>query len=408
MIRSLFICSLKGDIIIEKHWGGHVSRSIIEQFFMEASKHATGDAPPIVSTPKFFIFHIQAGDLYFVCPVQGEVPPLYVFEFLQRVVAIFKEYFGEVNEESLKSNFVSVYELLEELMDGGIPFMTESNVLKEIVYPPSILSALGAASISTVLPEGVLTNIPWRKANVKYTANEIYFDITEEMDGIFDGNGMLVASTVHGTIECQSKMSGVPDLTLRLTNPRMLDDWSFHPCVRYARFEHERVVSFVPPDGSFRLMTYRINQQIQAPLYCKPQISFGDTGGKVNVMVGTKNCGGKTVENVVVHIPFGPSICSVNLSPTLGTVSFDDISKVCKWDIGKIPKDKAPLLTGNISLSPGAVAPESGPTVTVEFHVEMFAVSGIKVDTLTLHNETYKHFKGVRSVTKAGRFICRS
>lgn len=69
----------------------------------------------------------------------------------------------------------------------------------------------------------------------------------------------------------------MPDLTLSFVNPRLLDDVSFHPCVRFKRWEvrfaahflcivdvaficsqSERVLSFVPPDGNFRLMSYHI------------------------------------------------------------------------------------------------------------------------------------------------------
>lgn len=33
-------------------------------------------------------------------------------------------------------------------------------------------------------------------------------------------------------------------------------------CVRLARFENDRTISFVPPDGSFDLMTYRLSTQV--------------------------------------------------------------------------------------------------------------------------------------------------
>ena len=32
-------------------------------------------------------------------------------------------------------------------------------------------------------------------------------------------------------------MSGMPDLTLSFMNPRLFDDVSFHPCVRFKRWE---------------------------------------------------------------------------------------------------------------------------------------------------------------------------
>jgi hypothetical protein len=40
-----------------------------------------------------------------------------VFEFLYRFVNISKSYFGKLDEESVKNNFVLIYELL----DGGSP-----------------------------------------------------------------------------------------------------------------------------------------------------------------------------------------------------------------------------------------------------------------------------------------------
>jgi AP-3 complex subunit mu len=90
------------------------------------------------------------------------------------------------------------------------------------------------------------------------------------------------------------KLSGMPDLTLSFVNPRLLDDISFHPCVRFKRWEvrreivlllngagicsfsvgfgeaiilidvylqSEKVLSFVPPDGNFRLVSYHIGSQ---------------------------------------------------------------------------------------------------------------------------------------------------
>ena len=36
-----------------------------------------------------------------------------------------------------------------------------------------------------------------------------------------------------------------------------LEDVKFHQCVRLSRFENDRTISFIPPDGEFELMSYR-------------------------------------------------------------------------------------------------------------------------------------------------------
>ena len=38
-----------------------------------------------------------------------------------------------------------------------------------------------------------------------------------------------------------------------------------HPCVRLSRYERDRVMSFVPPDGKFKLASYSVNTSGQVP-----------------------------------------------------------------------------------------------------------------------------------------------
>jgi AP-1 complex subunit mu len=41
-----------------------------------------------------------------------------------------------------------------------------------------------------------------------------------------------------------------------------LEDVKFHQCVRLTRFENDRTISFIPPDGEFELMSYRLNTSV--------------------------------------------------------------------------------------------------------------------------------------------------
>ena len=41
-----------------------------------------------------------------------------------------------------------------------------------------------------------------------------------------------------------------------------MEDVKFHQCVRLSRFENDRTISFIPPDGEFELMSYRLNTQV--------------------------------------------------------------------------------------------------------------------------------------------------
>ncbi len=69
-------------------------------------------------------------------------------------------------------------------------------------------------------------SIWWRKKGVKYTNNEIYLDVVEEIDCSIDTNGLMVSCDVSGEILVNCKLSGMPDLTLSFTNPSIIDEVS--------------------------------------------------------------------------------------------------------------------------------------------------------------------------------------
>lgn len=358
-----------------------------------------------------------------------------------------------------------VYQLLEEMMDYGYPLTTEPNALKSMIKPPTVMNklttaAMGGSTISDTLPNGTISNMPWRKTGVKYLQNEIYLDIIEEIDSILDKSGSIITSEVSGIISANSRLSGVPDLTLTFVDPNLIDDCSFHPCVRYNRFERDKVVSFVPPDGTFELMKYRVHTHgpAVAPIFCQPQLTFDNNNGSISITIGTKpihslkilnkNAGPIVLEDVVVIIPFSKFLRTANLKVSTGTVLFDEASKVAKWNVGKLSGDKYPSLNGTLLLvpyNPNAVAASTSmssttntsghttlashlssnsnsgsgsnsnytevliaPVIEIQWKVPMASISGLAVSSLQLTNERYKPYKGVRTVAKSGKFLIRS
>lgn len=54
--------------------------------------------------------------------------------------------------------------------------------------------------VSDTLPTGQLSNVPWRRTGVKYTNNEAYFDVIEEIDAIIDKSGSTVCAEIQGYV----------------------------------------------------------------------------------------------------------------------------------------------------------------------------------------------------------------
>lgn len=266
-----------------------------------------------------------------------------------------------------------------------------------------------------------------------------------EVDVIYDGNGTVVSSGVRGTIECKSHLSGVPDLTLLFVNPSaIIDDCSFHPCVRYARWEREQCVSFVPPDGSFTLMNYRATSDKatgQCPVFCRPVITWREGSARASFVLGMKpfatsgvaiNSISSTsvtktssssfgsnatligpadlpVEDLQLVVHFPDAIKSVDLSADVGTVSVDPKTNVVTWTVGKFPKDKSPELSGTIYVAPGALTPPvESPYAVLRFTLPNQSASGISVRDVLLTNEKYKFFKGIKTTLKAGTVHIRT
>ncbi|KAF8609266.1 clathrin adaptor mu subunit [Ceratobasidium sp. AG-I] len=367
--------------------------------------------------------HRSAGGLHILCPVRGDVDPSLVFSFLDVVVQTLQDYLGEISPASLKDNFDVVYQLLEEMLDEGYPLTTESNTLRDIVLPPSmlnkILAATGVSGLAAVAPAPFSSPIPWRKAGLRYNNNEIYFDIIEELEATVGRSGNVVASNVWGRIICKCSLSGTPDLSLALANSKALRDYSFHPCIRLQKFLQTSVLSFVPPDGNFTLLTYQLPVPSPNPAAPPPlPIQL-----KSDVVLGEYNCtfeltatarSSKTLENVVVEFRLGESAISAEctltgggsggqtgggfgaLTANGGSVrwAFDPQSKVLRWEIPSLT-GMAQHLKGSFSSS--EQAPKPSRSLLVNFEIPQNSLSMIKIDQLRVTGESYKPYKGVRS-----------
>lgn len=51
-----------------------------------------------------------------------------------------------------------------------------------------------------------------------------------------------------------------------------LDDCNFHECVQLQDFETSRTLSFIPPDGEFVVLNYRVTGEFRAPFRVFPAI----------------------------------------------------------------------------------------------------------------------------------------
>jgi len=63
-----------------------------------------------------------------------------------------------------------------------------------------------------------------------------------------------------------------------------MEDVKFHQCVRLSRFENNRTISFIPPDGEFELMSYRLSTQVK-PLIWTEVIVQTHSGSRIEYQI---------------------------------------------------------------------------------------------------------------------------
>ncbi|WFD31863.1 hypothetical protein MSPP1_002903 [Malassezia sp. CBS 17886] len=398
--------------------------------------------------------HIKVGELRLLCPVSRDVDPLLPFEFLRKVVDVLQVYLvgstdpALLTEELICDHFDVVYQLLEEMLDGeGNVLLTEVNTLKDIVLPPSWLDKLVQTVGLGSAPERTRTTlsspVPWRRPNSKYPRNEVYFDVIESLDGIVARDGHPVTLDLYGRIRCNAKLSGVPELTVLLSDPSLVDDAAWHPCVRQHAWASARKLNFVPPDGEFELGEFRLRSSLAADassLPGRPRGRRADATLPVSLQVhlGEKDAGApravpfsitvapclsasQALEDVVVEWNLGDGAQGVDASaheidtaphstglgsaswapdvgvaqaPTNGSMVFDRQSRLLRWTIEKLPAIRKSVLKGSLLMGAGPCRPLYA--LQVRFAVAGESRSGLRITSIHLDKQPYVPVKGVR------------
>ena len=264
---------------------------------------------------------------------------------------VFTEYFKELEEESIRDNFVIIYELFDEMMDFGYPQTTETNILKEYITQESFMLTLTAPT--EVKPPTAVTNaVSWRSDGIKYRKNEVFLDVIESINLLANSNGNVVRSEILGSIKMRVYLSGMPELRLGLNDKVLLDnsgrggkgkavemeDIKFHQCVRLSRFDNDRTISFIPPDGDFELMSYRLNTQVKPLIWCECLIeNYSGTRMEYTIKAKSQFKRRSTANNVEISIPVPEDADSPKFKTTIGTAVYAPESNTLVWKIKQFP-----------------------------------------------------------------------
>ncbi|OIT02222.1 PREDICTED: AP-1 complex subunit mu-2-like [Nicotiana attenuata] len=420
---ALFLLDMKGRCLISRDYRGDVSAQQVEKFFsklLEKEGDIESHGPVCYENGINYMF-IQHNNIYLMAASRQNSNAASLLFFLHRVVDVFKHYFEELEEESLRDNFVVVYELLDEMMDFGYPQYTEAKILSEFIKTDAY-----RMEITQHPPMAVTNAVSWRSEGVFYKNNEVYLDVVEHVNLLVNSNGQLIRSEVNGALKMRAYLSGMPECKLGL-NDRLileaqgrptkgksidLDDIKFHQCVRLARFENDRTISFIPPDGSFDLMTYRLSTQVKPLIWVEAQVErHSRSRVEMSVKARSQFKERSTATNVEIELPVPSDAMNPNIRTSMGYATYAPERDAVVWKIKSFPGNKDYMLRAEFRL-PSVTSEDAPPDrkapIRVKFEIPYFTVSGIQVRYLKIIEKSgYQALPWVRYITMAGEYELR-
>ena len=415
---TLYILNSSCRLLLRRDWRGESSPDCLERFsrlFLESE--VDSDPCPIMTyaSNKQEFFHVRHNDLIFVCVGHRGSNPALIFAFIHSLIDILKQYFGQIEEESIRDNFVLIYELLDEIMDHGYPQYTEGSVLRKFI-------TLNAYRLDAALAPATITNtVSWRPEGIVHAKNEIFLDVIERCSMHVNSFGEVVNSSLTGGIEMKVQLSGMPECRLglndrlsgaegtsstRISNDRM-EDVKFHRCVKLHDFKADKTIGFIPPDGRFELMSYRFPSKIEPLIW----------------LVGNKKCVGATrvryslklsarfkerfiAQDVRVMIPVESDATKPEVQCKLGTVTYIPEKEAVLWHIKNLQGGKEVELALLISVpSVQVVGNVKSKHMTVCFEIPYFTPSGLQVRYLKVFETSgYSALPWVRYLTRSGSY----
>ncbi|XP_011884147.1 PREDICTED: AP-1 complex subunit mu-2 [Cercocebus atys] len=433
---AVFILDVKGKPLISRNYKGDVAMSKIEHFMpLLVQREEEGALAPLLSHGEVHFLWIKHSNLYLVATTSKNANASLVYSFLYKTIEVFCEYFKELEEESIRDNFVIVYELLDELMDFGFPQTTDSKILQEYITQQSNK----LETCKSRVPPTVTNAVSWRSEGIKYKKNEVFIDVIESVNLLVNANGSVLLSEIVGTIKLKVFLSGMPELRLGL-NDRVLfeltgrgknksvelEDVKFHQCVRLSRFDNDRTISFIPPDGDFELMSYRLSTQVKPLIWIESVIEKfshsrveihgqGPLGERLLTIHDFRWAKGQfkkqsVANGVEIAVPVPSDADSPRFKTSVGSAKYVPERNVVIWSIKSFPGGKEYLMRAHFGLpSVEKEEVEGRPPIGVKFEIPYFTVSGIQVRYMKIIEKSgYQALPWVRYITQSGDYQLRT
>uniref|UniRef100_A0AAZ3PCP2 MHD domain-containing protein n=1 Tax=Oncorhynchus tshawytscha TaxID=74940 RepID=A0AAZ3PCP2_ONCTS len=404
MIGGLFIYNHKGEVLISRVYRDDIGRNAVDAFRVNVIHARQQVRSPVTNIARTSFFHVKRSNIWLAAVTKQNVNAAMVFEFLYKMCDVMAAYFGKVSEENIKNNFVLIYELL----DGNCHFTKEEQ---------------------SQITSQVTGQIGWRREGIKYRRNELFLDVLESVNLLMSPQGQVLSAHVSGRVVMKSYLSGMPECKFGMNDKIVIDkagkggvtdevgksgkqsiaidDCTFNQCVRLSKFDSERSISFIPPDGEYELMRYRTTKDIILPFRVIPLVrEVGRTKLEVKVVIKSNFKPSLLAQKIEVRIPTPLNTSGVQVICMKGKAKYKASENAIVWKIKRMAGMKESQISAEIELLPTNDKKKwARPPISMNFEVP-FAPSGLKVRYLKVFESKLNYSD--HDVVKWVRYIGRS
>ncbi|RMD42511.1 hypothetical protein DV735_g2613, partial [Chaetothyriales sp. CBS 134920] len=424
MLSGILVFNQKGENLIFRAFRADCRPRLADIFRIQVISNPQVRSP-ILTLGSTTFSHVKHENIYLAAVTKSNANAAVIFEFLYRFIGLGKGYFGKLDEDAVKNNFVLIYELLDEILDFGYPQNTDVDVLKMYITPDNISSAIRSVSAPAQETSRITMQATgaqsWRRGDIKYRKNEAFVDVIEDVNLLMSATGTVLRADVTGQIVMRAYLSGTPDFgagkattststSAAAAGSVTLEDCQFHQCVQLGRFDTDRTISFVPPDGEFELMRYRATENVSLPFTVHAIVrEVGTTRVEYSIAIRA-NFGPKLfATNVAVRIPTPLNAAKITERTTQGKARYEPESNCIVWKISRFVGGSEFVLSADAQLTAMTTHKAwSRPPLSMTFSLLMFTSSGLLVRYLKVFEKSnYSSVKWVRYMTRAGSYEIR-
>lgn len=384
-----------------------------------------------------------------------------LIEFLTNVCCrLFEDFSGVLTEDVLRNNMLMIYEILDEVIDYGYIQTTSTEGLRVFVMSEfsdtegikknassgslvssinSRFSSLGSALVSKKTIDSSVTNTSIQDTSKK--RNDLFIDVLERVNAILDSSGTPIRADIVGSISMKSFLIGQPSIRFGLNedlvigtstggygygNGVRIDSCSFSDLVRTNEFQQSRILSLVPPHGSFNVMNYRLANVRNLPFKVYPYVTVGGSSSmgsglsstssfvsdyKVEVVIKIQAIFDKKfhASKVLVNIPVPQDTSSASVEFGVGSQTayeYKAHERLIIWGISKFMGGTEQVIRIKITLNEKPkydIKKQIGP-ITMKFEMPLYNISGLQIRFLKFEDVG----TGSDGPSRWVRYICKS